>query len=85
MDDFLAMGGYAGYVWPAYAVFLVVLVADYLAPVVQRRRILRELRGRMARQRAREAGTGDQGPGTGQEQRQERLRNCAADGDVSRD
>jgi heme exporter protein D len=86
MQDFLAMGGYAWYVWPAYAVFFVVLLADYLAPVVQRRRILRELRGRIARQRARQTGTRHRGPGAGQEQQQEPLRNGnAADGDVSRD
>jgi heme exporter protein D len=53
MHAFFAMGGYAWYVWPAYALFFVVLIADYLAPVVRRRRVLRELRGRLARQRAR--------------------------------
>ena len=31
-SDFFAMGGYAAYVWPAYAVFLAVLLADTLAP-----------------------------------------------------
>lgn len=55
LPSFFAMGGYAAYVWPAYAIFFVVLIADYLAPVVRRRRVLRELRGRMARQKAREA------------------------------
>jgi heme exporter protein D len=79
MDDFLAMGGYAGYVWPAYAVFFAVLLADYLAPAVQRRRILRELRGRIARQRARMTGTR-------QEPSHEPLRDGeAANGDVKRD
>ncbi|HEX8776702.1 MAG TPA: heme exporter protein CcmD [Rhodanobacter sp.] len=53
MQHFLAMGGYAAYVWPAYAVFFVVLIADSAAPQLRRRRILRELRGRLARQAAR--------------------------------
>ena len=53
-DHFLAMGGYAGYVWPAFAVFFIVLVADYLSPGLRRRRQLRELRTRMARQAARQ-------------------------------
>lgn len=53
MSAFLAMGGYAFYVWSAYAVFFVVLIADFLAPVFRRRRNLRELRARMARQGAR--------------------------------
>ena len=51
---FFRMGGYAAYVWPAYAVFFAVLVADCVAPRLRRRRILRELRGRLARQAARE-------------------------------
>ncbi|MDI3261243.1 MAG: heme exporter protein CcmD [Fulvimonas sp.] len=50
MNGFLAMGGYAAYVWPAYAVFVLVLAADFLAPVLRRRRLLRELRARLARQ-----------------------------------
>jgi len=53
---FLAMGGYAAYVWPAYGVFLAVLAADAAAPALRRRRLLRELRGRLARQRQRDRG-----------------------------
>ncbi|MFK2894049.1 heme exporter protein CcmD [Dyella flagellata] len=53
MQSFLAMGGYAVYVWPAYGVFFIVLLADWLAPQFRRRRQLRELRARMARQNAR--------------------------------
>ena len=51
---FFAMGGYAAYVWPAYAVFFIVLIADFFAPGVRRRRQLRELRARLARQDARQ-------------------------------
>ena len=54
MSAFLAMGGYGAYVWPAYAVFFIVLTADYLAPGLRRRRNLRELRTRLARQSARQ-------------------------------
>ena len=53
MTTLLAMGGYAAYVWPSYAIFLVVLLADALAPMLRRRRVLRELRARLARQAAR--------------------------------
>lgn len=53
MNVFFSMGGYAAYVWPAYAVFLAVLLADALAPVLRRRRVLRELRARLVRQRER--------------------------------
>ena len=54
MSAFLAMGGYAMYVWPAYAMFFIVLIADYINPSLRRRRNLRELRSRMARQAARQ-------------------------------
>jgi heme exporter protein D len=54
LASFLAMGGYAAYVWPAYAVFFIVLIADTLAPRLRRRRLLRELQARIARKRARD-------------------------------
>ncbi|MFC5435386.1 heme exporter protein CcmD [Rhodanobacter umsongensis] len=54
VQTFLSMGGYAAYVWPAYAVFFIVLVADTVAPRLRRRRVLAELRARLARQSARQ-------------------------------
>ena len=54
-QDFFRMGGYGVYVWTAYAVFFLVLLADALAPLRQRRRALRELQGRLARQAARKS------------------------------
>lgn len=56
MNEFFSMGGYAGYVWPAYAVFFVVLAVEALAPRAQRRRVLAEIRGRVQRRAAREPG-----------------------------
>ena len=53
LQSFLAMGGYAAYVWPAYGVFFIVLLFDWFAPQFRRRRLLRELRARLARQEAR--------------------------------
>ncbi|HET8942584.1 MAG TPA: heme exporter protein CcmD [Rudaea sp.] len=53
MSDFFAMGGYAAYVWPSYALFFIVLLIDAVAPLRQRNRILRELQRRVTRQRAR--------------------------------
>ena len=53
LQAFFAMGGYAAYVWPAYAVFFAVLFADTVAPRLRRRRVLAELRARLARQSAR--------------------------------
>ncbi|MDQ6648152.1 MAG: heme exporter protein CcmD [Pseudomonadota bacterium] len=55
LASFFAMGGYAAYVWPAYAVFFIVLIADTLAPRLRRRRLLHELRARTARKRTRDS------------------------------
>lgn len=60
MGNFLAMGGYAAYVWPAYAVFLVVLAIDALAPIAHRRRVLSDIRGRVQRRSARNVATDGQ-------------------------
>ena len=54
VQTFFAMGGYAAYVWPAYAVFFIVLIVDNIAPRLRRRRVLRELRARIARQSSRQ-------------------------------
>ena len=56
MAELFSMHGYGGYVWTAYGVFFLVLVADALAPIWRRRRTLSELRGRLKRQTTRSAG-----------------------------
>ena len=53
MTEFFAMHGYAGYVWSAYAIFVIVLLGDALAPLLRRRRTLAELRGRLKREQSR--------------------------------
>jgi heme exporter protein D len=55
MADFLAMGGYGAYIWPAYAVFVIVLAIDAIAPHLRRKRVLAELRSKLQRARSREA------------------------------
>ncbi|MDE2150277.1 MAG: heme exporter protein CcmD [Gammaproteobacteria bacterium] len=40
---FWAMGGYAVYVWPAYALGLAVLAWNWLVPEAHRRALLRRL------------------------------------------
>jgi heme exporter protein D len=52
--DFFAMGGYGAYIWPSYAVFIVVLAIDAIAPQLQRKRVLAELRSKLKRRQARE-------------------------------
>lgn len=58
LQHFFAMGGYAAYVWPAYALFFIVLIADTVAPRVRRHHVLRELRARLARQQVRQGRAG---------------------------
>jgi heme exporter protein D len=50
MSAALAMGQYGFYVWTSLAVFFLVLLVDTLAPLARRRRNLRDLRARLARQ-----------------------------------
>ena len=42
-NEFLTMGGYAAYVWPAYGIALVVLVGNAVLPARRLRRGLAEL------------------------------------------
>lgn len=54
-SEFLAMGGYAGFVWGSYALTLILLVSTIVAPLLRRRRLERELKTQHKReQRARE-------------------------------
>ena len=55
MSDFLAMGGYGAYLWPSYAVFVIVLAIDALAPRLKRKRVLADIRGKLKRRATREA------------------------------
>lgn len=42
-SEFLAMGGYAVYIWGAYAVTVVVVVVEVVLLILRRRNILRFL------------------------------------------
>jgi heme exporter protein D len=54
MMKFLAMGGYAGYVWPSYALSLIVVILNIVWARRSLRTAQREARTRLARARARE-------------------------------
>ncbi|HEX5353577.1 MAG TPA: heme exporter protein CcmD [Rhodanobacteraceae bacterium] len=64
MAHWFAMGGYAIYVWPAYAVFFIVLAWDWFAPALRRRRLARALRGRIAREHTRDTRSARMGAST---------------------
>ena len=49
MTEFFQMGGYAFYVWTSYGLVLVVLVANLLMPIYQKRTLLRTLARKLRR------------------------------------
>ena len=48
--DFIAMGGYAGYVWSAFAITFIAMAAIWCMSVKRRKRILTEVRNKLERQ-----------------------------------
>ncbi|MBO9883324.1 heme exporter protein CcmD [Xanthomonas sp. D-109] len=55
MSGFWAMGGYAVYVWSAYALALLVLLLDSVLPRRRQRRLLADIRAQVTREQARRA------------------------------
>ena len=44
LSEFIAMGGYGAYVWSAYAICALVLIANIVQPVLRERRTERALK-----------------------------------------
>jgi heme exporter protein D len=53
MSEFLAMGGYAKYVWPAFGITAIVLIINLLAARYQLRQTRERLQLRLVRQSGR--------------------------------
>lgn len=51
LSEFLAMGGYAFFVWTAYGIATVVLAANVVLPILHKRRLLAELARKARRAR----------------------------------
>lgn len=60
ISDFLNMGGYAFYVWTAYLFWAVVLGTTLVLPLLDRKRVMKQLKARMQRE---EAASGQSGAG----------------------
>lgn len=41
--DFIHMGGYAHYVWSAYAVVVLVLIFNFIFPLLEKNKLLNDL------------------------------------------
>lgn len=50
--DFIAMGKHGPYVWSAYGIALVVVVANILAPVLRRKGLVDEIKRKAKREQA---------------------------------
>lgn len=46
MIEFLKMDGYGFYVWTAYAITFVFLIANIIAPLTRRRKVVRDISSR---------------------------------------
>jgi heme exporter protein D len=51
MREFFAMGGYAAYVWPSYALALIILIGNIIAPMQQRKKIVSDIARKIRRAR----------------------------------
>jgi heme exporter protein D len=55
LEEFFNMGGYAVYVWSSYGIALLVLLANVIAPLRQRRKLLDGIARATKRQERRNA------------------------------
>ncbi len=53
IEEFFHMGGYAVYVWSSYGLAFIVLLVIFIGPMMNRKRIIRDLRMKY-RQQARQ-------------------------------
>lgn len=49
MAEFFNMGGYAFFIWMSYGITALVLIANIVIPIVQEKRVKRDLEMRMIR------------------------------------
>ena len=49
-SEFFHMGGYAFYVWTSYAIALVLVILNIVAPILQRRRIVSRIKRALRRE-----------------------------------
>ena len=54
-SEFFDMGGYAFYVWTSYALTLIVIVANIVAPMLQRRKVIARIKRTLRREQLEQA------------------------------
>ncbi len=49
-SEFFAMGGYAVYVWTSYALTLVIVLANIILPLIQRKQVIAKIKRAIKRE-----------------------------------
>ena len=49
-SEFFNMGGYAFYVWTSYALFLVIVIANIISPIMQRKKVIAHIKRTIRRE-----------------------------------
>ncbi len=57
-SEFFHMGGYAFFVWTSYALTLLVIVANIISPVMQRKKIIKRIKRAIKREKLQQAANG---------------------------
>ena len=53
-SDFFHMGGYAVYVWTSYGLALLLVVANIVSPIIERKRVIAKVKRAIKREALRE-------------------------------
>lgn len=53
-SDFFHMGGYAVYVWSSYALALLLVVANVVSPIIERKRVIARVKRAIKREALRD-------------------------------
>ncbi|ARU57257.1 inner membrane protein [Oleiphilus messinensis] len=51
LSEFLEMGGHGPYVWTAYAVTIVIMIANIVSPILKRKAIIKKQAQKLRRER----------------------------------
>ncbi|MBL4710943.1 MAG: heme exporter protein CcmD [Gammaproteobacteria bacterium] len=49
-SEFFNMGGYAFYVWSSYALALVIILANIVSPLMQRKKVIKRIKRTLKRE-----------------------------------
>ncbi|MCG6937988.1 MAG: heme exporter protein CcmD [Gammaproteobacteria bacterium] len=49
-SEFFNMGGYAFYVWTSYGLFILVIVANIISPMMQRKKVISHIKRTIRRE-----------------------------------